>query len=289
MDVLPTPDSSPSESNPARESTRATPRTRPGEPTPSSTISVEPSDDESHDISPSKAVPAETESLWETVKGDFAQTRGLRILAVIGLLGWMAFQWGWGNDILLPPIVASAFDAVDDGSTWPSALGAVAAGTGAGAAFWGVTQTIDGVIVLSGLSLLPGITARISRFLQRSGWIKPFNELSLGTKFLIAYLSGASVLCLVDVFATGEPGLASRRRMLAQAIGLAMAGVGLVVLIVTTATVIGTRIPATSDAADVVIRYAKNPVTWLVIYGTIIGLSALKNRFISSEEAAAAV
>ncbi len=248
-------------------------------PTPDITVFPDPPD-----VLPDRAdtgadVPAETESLWETVKSDFAGARGWRLLAVAGMLAWLAFQWGWGNDILLPPIVATAFDAVDDGTTWPSAAGAVGAGTLAGALFWGLTQTIDGVIVLSGISLLPGITQRISRFLRRQGWVKPFSELSLGTKFLIAYISGASVLCLVDVFATGEPGLRRRRAMLANAVGLAMAGVGLVVLIITTATVIGTRIPATSDAADVVIRYAKNPVTWLVIYGTIIGLSALKSRF----------
>ena len=40
------------------------------------------------------------ESLWQTIKGDFSQATGLRLLGVILMLTWMAFQWGWGNDIL---------------------------------------------------------------------------------------------------------------------------------------------------------------------------------------------
>lgn len=218
------------------------------------------------------------ESLWQTVRGDFAQATGIKVLGVIGVLGWMAFQWGWGNDILLPPIIARAFEAVDDGETWPSGIVAVLAGTGAGSLFWAVTQTLDGLIVLSGLRLVPGITDRVSRFLRRSGWVKPFSELSFATRFLIAYASGASILCLVDVFATGRQGLRSRWRMLAEAVAMAVAGVALIVAVITTAIVIGARVPATEEAAAVIVRYARNPLTWLVIYGSIVLVSAVTGR-----------
>lgn len=220
----------------------------------------------------------EIETLWQTVKGDFAQAAGLRLLGVVAMLAWMVFQWGWGNDVLLPPIIARAFDAVDDGDSWASGIAAVLAGTGAGSIFWGLTQLLDGIIVLSGLSLVPGTTDRISRFLRRNGWVKPVSELSLGTRFLIAYASGASVLCLVDVFATGERGLRSRRIMLLKAVALAVAGVMLVAGVVTTAVAVGARVPATSDAADFVVRYASNPLTWLVIYGSIVLVSTAVSR-----------
>lgn len=225
-------------------------------------------------------VPAdrESESVWQTVRNDFADASGLRLLGVAGMLLWMAFQWGWGNDILLPPIVARTFEALDDGITWTSAIGSTAGATAVGSLFWGVTQTLDGVIVLSGLRLVPGVTARISRLLARQGLIKPFTELSFGTKFLVAYASGASLLCLIDVFATGRPGLEARRRMLGQAVALAVAGVAVAVVVVTGAAAVGRRVPATKGAADVVVRYASNPVTWLVIYGSLVGLSALGSR-----------
>ena len=225
-----------------------------------------------------EADAAPDESLWATAKRDFATNRGAKLAGVIAMLAWMAFQWGWGNDILLPPIAAGAFDAVDDGATWTSAVAAVVSGTGAGALFWGFTQALDGVIVLTGLSRIPHITDRIARFLRRQGWVKPFDELSFGTKFLIAYASGASVLCLVDVFATGRNGLANRRRMLAQAVGLAVAGVGFVVAIVTTLAAIGSRFPATASTTDWLVGYARNPLTWLVIYGSVVAVSAAISR-----------
>lgn len=219
-----------------------------------------------------------SESLWQTVKNDFSQATGFRLVGVVCVFAWMAFQWGWGNDILLPPIVARSFEAVDDRETWGSAVAAVAAGTGAGGLFWGLTQTLDGLVVLSGLRLVPGITARISNFLTGRGWVKPFGELSFGTRFLIAYASGASALCLIDVFATGRQGLRSRLGMLAQAVALSVAGVALAVFVVVTVTAIGVRVPATEGAAEVVVRYARNPLTWLVIYGSLVAISAVGSK-----------
>lgn len=223
-------------------------------------------------------VEEETESLWQTAKGDLTNANGLRVLGVVVVLVWMAFQWGWGNDILLPSIVARTFEAVDDSSTWPSAMLSTVAAAGAGSLFWGLTQTLDGIIVLSGLRLLPGIAARISRFLRRKGWVKSFDELSLGARFLIAYASGASILCLVDVFATGKQGLGIRRRMLAEAVALSVAGVAIIVVVVAGVSAIGRRAPATASTADTIVRFAGNPLTWLVIYGSLFGLSVLGSK-----------
>lgn len=223
-------------------------------------------------------VSAEEPSLWHTVKGDLADAGGRRLLGVVAVLGWLAFQWGWGNDVLLPPIVTRAFELVDDGKTWPSAAGSIAAGTAAGSIFWALTQTLDGIIVLSGSRLVPRITARFSRLLARQGLIKPLTELSTGTRFLIAFASGASMLCLIDVFATGEPGVRGRVTMLRDAVTLAVGGVALAVFVVTTTTAIGRRVPATSEVAEVVLRYARNPVTWLVFYGSLVVGAAVVER-----------
>ena len=96
-----------------------------------------------------------TESLWQTVKGDFRGAAGLRILGVAALVAWLAFQWGFGNDALLPSIATSAFDSVDDDTTWPSGIAAVGAATLAGFAFWAATQALDAIITLAGLRLVP--------------------------------------------------------------------------------------------------------------------------------------
>ena len=178
----------------------------------------------------------------------------------------MAFQWGFGNDILLPSIVATAFDAVDDGVTWESGFGAVGAGALAGLVFWGGSQLLDAVIVLTGLKLLPGVTQRLSDFLQRKRWVTSYADMKWSTRWMIAYAAGASLLCLVDVFATGRPGIGQRRKMILLSAALSAGTIAVVVAMVLTATMVATRIPATEAAAELFIRSAKNPLTWLVVF-----------------------
>jgi len=221
---------------------------------------------------------ASQETLWQTIKGDFAQAAGLKLIAVVLLLAWMAFQWGFGNDVLLPSIVASAFDGVDDGETWRAGGAAVAAATLAGFGFWAITQALDAVIMLTGLRLVPGITQRVSAFLQRKGWVTPYRDMKWSTRWIIAYATGVSALCLVDAFATGEHGVRSRRGIIATATALSAGSVALVVLLVSGAAMIGKRIPATEGAAETLIRYAKNPLTWIVIFGGVFLFDYLRGK-----------
>ena len=188
------------------------------------------------------------------------------MLAVVLVLAWMAFQWGFGNDILLPSIAATAFDGVDDGTTWSRGLGGVGAAAVAGFLFWAFTQAIDVVVVMTGLRLLPGITARLSRFLRRKGWVTSYADMKWSTRWIIAYASGASLLCLVDVLATGKRGLGPRRAMAGAAVLLSAGSVGCMVGLVASAAMIGKRIPATADEAEVFVRYARNPLMWIVVF-----------------------
>lgn len=217
------------------------------------------------------------ESLWQTVRGDFASAAGWRVLAVAVVLAWMAFQWGLGNDILLPSIAATAFDGVDDGTTWSRGIAGVSAAAGAGFAFWALTQLIDVVVVMTGLRLLPGITDRLSRFLRRKGWVTSYEDMKWSTRWIIAYASGASLLCLVDVLATGRQGLGPRKTMAGSAILLSAGSVGVVVALVAAAAMIGKRIPATTDEAEAFVRYARNPLMWIAVFVVVFLVSQLSS------------
>ncbi len=227
---------------------------------------------------PAESQPAESlpaESLWQTVRGDFAAATGWKVLAIFGLLAWMAFQWGLGNDILLPSLAASALDAVDDGETWSSGLAAVAAAAVTGGLFWALVQCIDAVVMLSGIRLIPGLTARITAFVQRKGLVTPYAEMRWTTRWIISYATGVSLLCLVDVFATGRPGLRTRRSMIVVSVILSAGTVGLIVALVALAAVVAARIPATEAGAEVFVRFAKNPLTWIVIFVAVYGIGRL--------------
>jgi hypothetical protein len=195
----------------------------------------------------------------------------------VALLAWMGFQWGFGNDVLLPSIAATGFDAIDDGETWTSGFAAAAVAGVAGGGFWALTQTLDAIVVMSGLRLVPGLTQRLSTYLTRKGWVTPYAEMTWSTRWVIAYATGVSVLCLVDVFATGRQGVRDRSVMIATSVALSAGTVGVVVGLVATATMVATRVPATASGAEVFLRWAKNPLTWVAIFAVVFLVGRLMN------------
>lgn len=215
------------------------------------------------------------ESVWATVKSDFRQATGLRIVAVTLLLAWIAFQWGFGNDAVLPALAAWALDAVDDGETWSAGIAAIGASTLVAFLFWGATQVIDAVVMLTGLRFVPRTAQRVSLFLRSKGWVTAYADMKWSTRWMIAYISGASAICLIDSFATGRPGLKQRRRMIAEATLLSAGSVAGIVGLVAAAAAVARRFPSTERGAEIFIRFAKNPLTWIVIILAVIGLGKL--------------
>lgn len=220
----------------------------------------------------------ETLSLWQTIRSDFSASIGWKLPIVLGLLLWMAFQWGFGNDTILASAAASTVDVLDDRETWGSGLSAAVGAALVALAFWATTQLIDVVVMLVGLSHLPAITDRLSRFLRRKGWVTPYADMRWSTRWIIAYATGASVVCLVDVFATGRPGLRGRWPMVAATIALSAITVGLVVGAIAGVAMVAIRIPATEAAAEVFIRFAKNPLTWIIIFGAVYLVGYLRSE-----------
>ena len=228
--------------------------------------------DAEHEVGP------EEPSLWDTVKGDFASAAGRKLVLVVLLILWMGFQWGPGNDIILAPLAATVFDTVDDTSSWGIGVLAVGAAAVVSTLFWAATQALDAVVVLSGIKLVPGVMERLGRSLRRRGLVTAYADMRWTTRWMLSYATGVSVLGLVDVLATGRAGVRGRRVMLAQSVMLSAGTVGLVVAAVATAPMIAARYPATADEADTFLRYARNPLVWLAIFGGVFLIDRLRDR-----------
>lgn len=221
-------------------------------------------------------LPESDITLWQTAKADFAAATGVKALLIVALIVWMAFQWGPGNDIIAAPLAANTFDLVDDGETWPTGILAVAAAGFITGTFWALTQALDAVVVLAGLRLVPGITSRLGRYLRDKGWVSAYADMRWSTRWIISYATGPSVLCVVDVFATGEPGIRNRRSIIVVSVLLAAATVGLVVGVLATAAMVASRVPALVDETEVFIRFAKNPLTWIVIFAGVFAIDRIR-------------
>ena len=216
--------------------------------------------------------------MLDALKADFKHASGLALLTIVALAAWLSFQWGFGNDALLPSVAANAFDWVDDRQTWPAGLAAVGVASLSAFGFWGITQAIDVVVVMTSADRIPRTMAVISERVRKRNWVKPYAELSWPARIGIAYAVGASVLCLVDVLATGQPGLRRRLDIAATSVFMSAASIATVVGLITAVAMVGTRVSSVQDEADVLIRYAKNPLTWLVIFATIFAANHIWKR-----------
>lgn len=219
-----------------------------------------------------------TETIRGAARADFAGAPGPKSILILGLLSWMAFQWGFGNDVVLPTVASNVFAWADDGESWSSGVVAVFMAAAAGGGFWAVSQAVDAIVLLTGLKLVPNLTERISVSLTKRNLVKPYAELSWSTRWVVSYATGASVVCLVDAFATGRPGLAGRRRMIAETVVLSAGSITVVTGAVVAAAMIASRVPATEAAAEVFIRFARNPLTWITIFAIVFLVGALRDR-----------
>jgi hypothetical protein len=215
---------------------------------------------------------------WPLVRRDLSRLTALRFASAVAMTAWIIFQWGFGNDALLPVLVARTGTWIDDETTL---IRLVLATTGAGLVgllFWAVTQTIDAVVVIAGADLMPNTVARLSAGLRRRGWVKPWAELSWVDRWLIAYGAGASAAVLVDALATGRPGLHGRRSMVASAVALSSGSVGLVSFVITGLALSGLRFPSTEPAARRIIAVVSSPLFWLAVLSAVFIGSRLRHR-----------
>ena len=208
-------------------------------------------------------------SLRNDITEDLWTNTGVTLVAGAATLAWLAFQWGFGNDVLLPTITARVYNAIEQPPNWQTGITAAAAATAAGGAFWALTQLLDTVIVLAGLRLLPRVSHRLGNWLTTKHLIIPYDQMRPTTRWAIAYVAGASAVCLIDALATGQPGIARRRTMIAQTIALSAGTITLIVATVTTATMAGQRTPALQPAASTLANYAANPLTWVAVVAVI--------------------
>lgn len=216
--------------------------------------------------------------LLNDVVADIRSNTGLAAIGVIGIVVWIAFQWGFGNDVLLPTITARVYNALDRPPNWSPGVVSVVASTAAGGVFWAVTQLIDALVVLTGLRLLPRVGRRFSEWLQSKYWVKPVDEMQATTRWAIAYGAGVSVLCLIDALATGQPGVARRKGLIAESIAFSAGTIAAIIAVVATATMAAQRHPALQPTAAFIARYAANPLTWIAIIAAVVGIGSVRGR-----------
>ncbi len=218
-------------------------------------------------------------TLWSDLVADLSARPGRATLAGVGIVAWLGFHWGLGNDVALAVISARTYNAVDTVSGVVPGIAAVLAATVVGAAFWAATQILDVMIVLTGLQLVPRVSNRLRATVVQRFSVVPAARMRPTTRLMVAYTMGASALCLLDGLATGDFGIGSRRRLIGHSVALSAGSVGLVLGLITTLTMIGRRVPAWRPAAESFARWAAVPWTWIVLFVAAALIRGAFDRF----------
>lgn len=205
--------------------------------------------------------------LRRAATSDLRAATGRDLVVVLALGVWLVYQWGFGNDALLPPIVANVADGLDDGATLGPGVAAVVGGAAAGAAFWAACMAIDGIVMAIGLRRLPNLVGEIGRRLRARGWVARWDDMRWSTRWILAYGAGPSALVLADALADGPDDPRRRRRIIATAVALSAGSVGVVAGVIVAAAVTARRFPATRSTADWIVRIASNPLFWIALFG----------------------
>lgn len=198
--------------------------------------------------------------LRASVAADFRGSGWARRLALLGVVFWLLYEWGPGNESVTPWLVFRVVGAHDDRG-WPVVL--VAAGIGFGFTF--VQQLLSGVTALVGFSMF-GRTAHASwRRLSADGSksISDWEDTALPARAVVAFTLGTTAVALIQIMITGQVGARRHLRVVVSSAFLTASIVAVIAAVVGALAAIGRSVPALDGATDGVLRVLGNPLLWV--------------------------
>lgn len=206
------------------------------------------------------------------VRADFrAASRSQRIL-LGATVGWLAYEWGFGNETLTPWLLVRVIAATDAG--WS----VVAAGV-VGLLFTTLQQLASGFTAAAGFSMFRRTARGAWRGLRTRLDTAPrtWAELPPATRALLVFTLGTTAVVLIEMSVTGEVGVGRHRRVVIQSAVLCGVMVGAIGAIVASAVWLGRSVPALAGATDWLLRILGNPLFWIGLLVLVLVVDRLRS------------
>ncbi len=235
------------------------------EPTSPEPTSPEPTSPEPGDPEPS--VAGGKTRLAAVIRSDFAGARWSSRLALAGVVVWLAYEWGPGNETLTPFILARVIGHFDGVAVIPlTAL--------VGFAFTTVQQLASGFTALTGFSMFERTSGAAWRRLARRFDVVPgrWDQLSWPARCVLVFGLGTTAVVLVQITASGSVGVRRHRGVVVRSATLCGALVAAVGAFGASLALAGRRVDALRGATQGVLRVLGNPLFWfgLVVLGALV-------------------
>ena len=215
--------------------------------------------------------------LRRAVRSDFASAGLAPRLALIGVVFWLAYEWGPGNETVTPLLLAKVIGSTNGVAVIPfTAL--------TGFAFTTVQQLASGFTALTGFSMFERTSRAAWQRLSGRFEVVPgrWQDLGWPARCALVFGLGTTAVVLVQITATGAVGIRRHRGVVVRSAALCGVLVGAIGAFGATVALIGRRVTALRAATEWILRILGNPLFWfgLVILGVVI--RRLAKRFDSS-------
>ncbi len=223
--------------------------------------------------------PAEL-PLRAAVALDFRVSRPLRRLALCGVVFWLAYEWGIGNEVVTPWLLARVIDDRPGVEAIPAAIVV-------GFVFTALQQLLSGLTALVGFSMFDRTAHATWRRLEARFDSIPGEWSSLGwfSRSVLVFGLGTTAVALAQITTTGEVGVRRHRRAVVEGAVLCGALVGLVGGAVGALAVAGRRSDTLAPFTEWMLRVLGNPLFWLGLLVVVATVNVTRSRMSSSDVA----
>jgi hypothetical protein len=212
-------------------------------------------------------------SIRRSVRHDLAGSTWRQRILLLATVGWVAYEWGFGNETVTPWILVRVVS--DTSGAWSVLVTAAV-----GFMFTLVQQAVSGLTAVYGFSMFrrTASTARRSLRARLDREPRTWDEQRIGTKALVVFALGTTAVVLIESTTTGAVGLARQRRVVAQAALLVASIVAVIAAVGATAVLIGRSVPALESSTEWLLRLLGNPLFWIGLLATVIVARRLAAR-----------
>jgi hypothetical protein len=213
-------------------------------------------------------------SLHKAVVDDFRGAAWGQRFALIGVVVWLAYEWGPGNETVTPWLLARIIHENAGVVVIPITVGV-------GFTFTAVQQLASGLTALAGFSIFERTSRAAQEKLRSDTGDVPgaWNRLSFVARCALVFGLGTTAVALLEIMSTGEIGVRRHARVIARSALLCGTLVASIGAVVATIAFFGRRTEALASQTEWLLRLLGNPLFWLGVLVAGLALRSLKGRF----------
>jgi hypothetical protein len=226
-----------------------------------------------HDRTNAESTDEPAPSAWASVRDDFGSSTGRQRVLLVATVGWIVYEWGFGNETVTPWILVQVVAATS--GAW-----SVVAAAAVGFAFTLAQQLVSGFTAVYGFAMFRrtalaaelALRSRLNRDPQ--GW----DRRGLLTRALIVYSLGTTAVVLIESTATGAVDPARQRAVAVRGAVLCATIVGVLAALLATGVVVGRTVSWLVGPTEWLLRVLGNPLFWIGLLVIVLASNAVRRR-----------